>query len=222
LKITGTDRGGQPQWSLASTTDQAAATRVMVGAVMSTTAATMAALANWICSAAPWMTKKRARTVTTTAITRGPAAFGGGGAADRAVAVEANETMQVTGYINNATKQRWMWWQIDTIDNTLMVLRALCKIEVDIPESMYVSDKKDRDFEYDIYFFVAFKRVFMRKEMCISFISWLQIWLKWSLTRTWVKKCWQRKKVNRLLMYHKYMFLYYPDMHRPSLNSKEQ
>jgi hypothetical protein len=44
--ITSTDPGGQAQRSLMSNTDQAAATWVPVGAVISTTAATMAALAN--------------------------------------------------------------------------------------------------------------------------------------------------------------------------------
>jgi hypothetical protein len=43
---TGTDRGGQPQRGLMSTTDQAAATWVTVGAAISTTVETMAALAN--------------------------------------------------------------------------------------------------------------------------------------------------------------------------------
>ncbi len=36
------------------------------------------------------------------------------------------------------------------------VLRALRKIEVDIPESMDVSDETDREFEYVNYFFDAF------------------------------------------------------------------
>jgi hypothetical protein len=46
VKDSGTDCGCQPQWSLRSTTDQVAATRVTVGAAISTTAVTMAALAN--------------------------------------------------------------------------------------------------------------------------------------------------------------------------------
>jgi hypothetical protein len=61
---------------------------------------------------------------------------------------------------------------------SLMVLRALCKIEVDIPESMDASDEMDRKFEYANYFFGAFKGICIRKEMCISFMSWLQIQLK--------------------------------------------
>jgi hypothetical protein len=59
------------------------------------------------------MTRTRARMVSTTAITRQPAAFGGGGMADRAVADEANETkpknaddMSNQLYHNNAIKQR--------------------------------------------------------------------------------------------------------------------
>ncbi len=51
--------------------------------------------------------------VSTTAITRQPAAFGGGGMADRAVADKANETKRKNAddvnnwlYHNNATKQR--------------------------------------------------------------------------------------------------------------------
>jgi hypothetical protein len=61
---------------------------------------------------------------------------------------------------------------------SLMVLRALCKIEVDIPDSMDASDDMDCKFEYADYFFGAFKRISIRKEMCISFMSWLQIRLK--------------------------------------------
>jgi hypothetical protein len=56
---------------------------------------------------------------------------------------------------------------------SLIVLRALCKIEVDIPESMDASDEMDRKFEYANYFFGASKGICTRKEMCISFISWL-------------------------------------------------
>ncbi len=98
-----------------STTDQAAATCVAVGAAISTTAATMAALANWICIVVPWMTRMRAGMVSTTAITRGPAAFGGGGMADRALADKTNEAKPKNAddvsdwlYHNNATKQRWI------------------------------------------------------------------------------------------------------------------
>jgi hypothetical protein len=40
---------------------------------------------------------------------------------------------------------------------SLMVLQALCKIEVDIPERMDVSDETDHEFEYANYFFDAFK-----------------------------------------------------------------
>jgi hypothetical protein len=61
---------------------------------------------------------------------------------------------------------------------SLMVLQALCKIEVDILESMDVSDETDRKFEYAYYFFGAFKEMYTRKEMCISFMSWLQIRLE--------------------------------------------
>jgi hypothetical protein len=66
---------------------------------------------------------------------------------------------------------------------SFMVLQALCKIEVDIPESMDASDEMYRQFECANYFFGAFKGICTRKEMCISFMSWLQIRLKWSLTR---------------------------------------
>ena len=58
---------------------------------------------------------------------------------------------------------------------SLMVLQALCKIEVDIPESLDASDEMDHKFEYANYFFGAFKGICTRKEMCISFMSWLQI-----------------------------------------------
>ena len=61
---------------------------------------------------------------------------------------------------------------------SLMVLQALCKIEVDIPESMDVSDEMDHTFEYINYFFGAFKGMCTRKEMCILFMNWLQIQLE--------------------------------------------
>jgi hypothetical protein len=44
-----------------------------------------------------------------------------------------------------------------TLTISLTVLRALCKVEVDIPESMDVSDETDPEFEYVNYFFDAFK-----------------------------------------------------------------
>jgi hypothetical protein len=65
-----------------------------------------------------------------------------------------------------------------TLAISFIVLRALCKIKVDIPESMDASDKMDRKFEYGNYFFGAFKGICTRKEMCISFMSWLQIRLE--------------------------------------------
>jgi hypothetical protein len=61
---------------------------------------------------------------------------------------------------------------------SLMVLRALCKIEVDILESMDASDEMDCKFEYANYFFGAFKGICTKKEMCISFMSRLQIRLE--------------------------------------------
>ncbi len=80
---------------------QAAATRVMAGAVISTTSATMAAFANWVCSAPPCTMRSWARTVSTTAITRQPAAFGGGGTADTAVADKANKTKANADDVSN-------------------------------------------------------------------------------------------------------------------------
>jgi hypothetical protein len=59
---------------------------------------------------------------------------------------------------------------------SLMVLQELCEIEVDIPESMDARDKMDHKFEYANYFFGAFKGICIIKEMCISFMSWLQIY----------------------------------------------
>jgi hypothetical protein len=59
-----------------------------------------------------------------------------------------------------------------------MVLWALCKIEVDIRDSMDVSDEMDHKFEYSNSFFGAFKGICIRKKMYISFMSWLQIQLK--------------------------------------------
>jgi hypothetical protein len=54
---------------------------------------------------------------------------------------------------------------------SLMNLRALLKIEVDIPESMDASDEMDCRFEFANYFFGAFKGICTRKGMCISFMS---------------------------------------------------
>ncbi len=51
-----------------------------------------------------------------------------------------------------------------------MVLQSLCKIEVDIPESMDATDGMDCKFEYANYFFGAFKGICTRKEMRIYFI----------------------------------------------------
>ena len=59
-----------------------------------------------------------------------------------------------------------------------MVFQALCKVEVDILESMDVSDEMDCKFDYANYFFGAFKWIRTRKEMCISFMTWLQIQLE--------------------------------------------
>jgi hypothetical protein len=41
---------------------------------------------------------------------------------------------------------------------------------------MDASDEMDRKFEYANYVFGAFKGICIRKEMCISFMSWLQIY----------------------------------------------
>jgi hypothetical protein len=40
---------------------------------------------------------------------------------------------------------------------------------------MDASDEMDCKFEYANYFFGAFKGICIRKEMCISFMSWPQI-----------------------------------------------
>jgi hypothetical protein len=104
------------------------------------------------------MTRMRARTVSTTAITRQPAAFGGGGTADRAVADKANETKSK----NADDVSDWLYQQCNKAkvkmmtDQTplmisLTVLQALCKIEDDILESMNVSDKMNSEFEYANY-----------------------------------------------------------------------
>ena len=56
-----------------------------------------------------------------------------------------------------------------TLTISLVVLQALCKIEVDIPESIDVSDETDREFEYAIFFFDAFKG-YMYKKRNVHFI----------------------------------------------------
>jgi hypothetical protein len=43
---------------------------------------------------------------------------------------------------------------------------------------MDASDEMDWKFEYANYFFDAFKGIYIRKEMGISFMSWLLIQLK--------------------------------------------
>ncbi len=102
--------------------------------------------------------------MSTTAITRQPAAFGGGGKADRAVADKANEAKANADDVSNWFYQECNQAKVNTMmtDQTqltisLTVLRALCKIEVDIPESMDISDETDCEFEYANYFFDAFK-----------------------------------------------------------------
>jgi hypothetical protein len=84
---------------------------------------------------------------------------------DRAVADKANEIKSknagdVSTWLYqqecNKTKVNMMTDQtLSTI--SVMVLQALCKIEVDIPESIDVSNEIDREFEYANYFFDAFK-----------------------------------------------------------------
>ncbi len=197
----------------------------MVGAVISTTAVTIAALANWICSAAPWMTRMRARMVSITAITRWLAAFG---------VVVWQIGQKLIKQIKSSLRMLMMWAtgciitmqqskgeyndRSDTIDNIFDGSPSTLW-----NWSWYPGEHECKWWnEYANYFFGAFKGICTGKEMCISFMSWLQIQLKWSLTRIGKKKCWQGKKVNRLLMCHKYMFLYHPDMHRPSLNPIEQ
>ncbi len=124
--------------------------------------------------------------MSTTAITRQPAAFGDGGTAGRAIADKANETKlknadYVSGWLyhNNAIKAKVNMMTDQTpLTISLMVLQALCKIEIDIPKSMDVSDETDCKFEYADHFFGAFKGIYTRKEMCISFMSWPQIRLE--------------------------------------------
>ena len=102
--------------------------------------------------------------MSTSAITRQPAAFGGGGTADRGVADKANETKPK----NADDVSNWLYQQCNKAKVNMMtdqmpltisltVLWALCKIEVDIPESMDVSDEMDCEFEYVNYFFASFK-----------------------------------------------------------------
>ena len=50
-----------------------------------------------------------------------------------------------------------------TLTISLTVLRAIRKIEVDIPESMDVSDEMDCEFEYVNYFFASFKQNMYQK-----------------------------------------------------------
>ncbi len=86
------------------------------------------------------------------------------GKLDRVVVDKANEIKSK----NDDDKCNWLYQQCNKAkvnmktDQTpltisLMVLQALCKIEVDIPESMDVSDETDCEFEYVNYFFDAFK-----------------------------------------------------------------
>jgi hypothetical protein len=59
---------------------------------------------------------------------------------------------------------------------SLVVLRALCKINIDFPESTDKNDDNDCTNYYAHHFFHAFNNtsMFKRKKMWISFMNWLK------------------------------------------------
>jgi hypothetical protein len=80
------------------------------------------------------------------------------GKLDGAVADKANEAKPK----NADDVSNWLYQQCKMTIQTLLtislaVLQALCNIEVDIQESMDVSDQTDPEFKYTNYFFDAFK-----------------------------------------------------------------
>ena len=99
------------------------------------------------------------------------------GKLDRAVADKANETKPKNA--NNVSD--WLYQQecnkvkVNMMTDqtpltiSLVVLQALCKIEVDIPESIDVSDETDREFEYANYF-VDVSKGDMYKKRDVHFI----------------------------------------------------
>ncbi len=54
---------------------------------------------------------------------------------------------------------------------SLVVLRALCKIEIDIPESTDKNDDSDRTNDYANHFFDAFNNTSMFKRRGVDFID---------------------------------------------------
>jgi hypothetical protein len=107
--------------------------------------------------------------VCTTAITK-PAAFGWWwygrqAAADKTKKAKANAD-DVRNWLFQQCKQAKvnnMMTDQTPLTISLAVLQALCKIEVDIPESMDVCDEMAHEFEYANYFFDAFKRDMYKK-----------------------------------------------------------
>jgi hypothetical protein len=53
---------------------------------------------------------------------------------------------------------------------SLVVLRALCKIEIDIPESTDENDDTDPTYDYANYFFDVFNNTSMFKRRDVDFI----------------------------------------------------
>jgi hypothetical protein len=99
------------------------------------------------------------------------------GKLDRAVADKANEakpknTDDMSDWFYqkcNQAKVNTMMTDQTPLTISLAVLQALCKIEVDIPESMNVSDVTDREFEYANYF-VDVSKGDMYKKRDVHFI----------------------------------------------------
>jgi hypothetical protein len=107
------------------------------------------------------------------------------GKLDRQVVDKANEIKSK----NADDMSNWLYQQCNKAkvnmmtDQTpltisLMVLRALRKIEVDIPESMDVSDERIVNLNVFIISLMHSKGICTTKEMCILFMIWLQIRLE--------------------------------------------
>ncbi len=63
-----------------------------------------------------------------------------------------------------------MMTDVSPLGMSLMVLRALRKIEIDIPESMDENDDTDRTNDYVNHFFDAFNNTSMFKRRDVDFI----------------------------------------------------
>ena len=99
------------------------------------------------------------------------------GKIDSPVAANAITDMKTADTQSN-TYLHWLYQQcqqakvnmmtdVSPLGISLVVLRALCKIEIDIPESLDEADNTDCTYDYANHFFTAFKDsiIFMRRDV---------------------------------------------------------